>query len=156
MLAIALCVSLVGNLWLWRGWNAEQDGREADKAAYVKAQKDAAAKQHKLDLANTEAQTERNKELENAHAQTEIATRGAVADYIARNRLRPTCRPASGAGKAGVHPDPAAPVEASPLADMVAVSPTDLDKLATGAVRGAECTGFLNGLIAEGLAKAAD
>lgn len=153
-LQCALVLSLAANVWLWLGWGKEQDGREADRAAYVQAQADAKAKQAAADMANVTTQTARNEKLEQAHVELEAARRTAVADYIDRNRLRPqaTCRAASAAAQAGVHPDPAAPVEAGSVADMVAVSPTDLDKLASGAVRGAECTGFLNTLVAERLA----
>jgi hypothetical protein len=157
-LQVALIASLAANVWLWRGWDREQDARAADKAAYEKAQDEARAKQAAQDVANVLAQTERNELLEQAHVQTEIATRGAIADYIASHRVRPqavSC-PASGAGQAGLSADTAAPVEAGPVAELVAVTTEDFKRASTASMQGAECHSFLNGLVDEGLAKAAD
>ena len=151
---IALCASLAGNVWLWRGWSAEQDGRALDRQAYHAAQVEARRLQDRADWANFTSQTERNTKLEERHAVIDTIRRSAVADYIAGHRVL-ACPAQGGPGRAasaGVHPDPGVPARTEPAAAMVAIASGELDQLATGAVHGAECTGFLNMLVAEGLA----
>lgn len=148
------CVSV----WLWRADSrhiAERDAARATIAALIKASDEAKAKQIAQDRANIGVQTERNKEVTHDLAIVEAARRDAVRDYAAANRcvMRPKGdqRPAI---PAGVHPDPQGAAIAGPVADMVAVTPQDLDSLAESAVRGASCAGFLNTLVDEGLAVA--
>jgi hypothetical protein len=161
----ALIASLCLSGWLWHGKGkaiGERDAARAEttalKASYVKAQADAAQAQRAADQANVASQTARNEKLELTYAQTETARRNAVADYIAGHRVRacPAQSAASGSAQAGVHPDPAEPADSTETAGLVTVTTIDLDSLTAGAVHGAKCTGFLNTLIAEGLAKAAD
>ena len=153
-LQIALCASLAGNVWLWRGWSAEQDGRALDRQAYHAAQVEAQRRQDRADWANFTIQTERNTKLEESHAVIDTIRRTAVADYVAGHRVL-ACPAQGGPGRAastGVHPDPGAPARTELAAEMVAIAPGELDQLATGAVHGAEVTRFLNMLVAEGLA----
>lgn len=153
-LQIALCASLAGNVWLWRGWSAEQDGRALDRQAYHAAQVEAQRRQDRADWANFTIQTERNTKLEESHAVIDTIRRTAVADYVAGHRVL-AC-PAQGgpdrAASTGVHPDPGAPARTEPAAELVTIAPGELDQLATGAVHGTEATQFLNLLVAEGLA----
>ena len=149
----AVIVLLALSAWLWRGKNTAQDELASAIAAYTLAQEEAQAKQDAQDVADIVGQTARNTELEKAHALNEIAVRDAVAAYKRSHSLRPqTCSATSTAGASGLPSDPAAPAAPGGAADMVAVSPGDLDTLTAGAVQGAECTGFLNGLVREGLA----
>jgi hypothetical protein len=152
----ALLASLAANLWLWRGWEREQTARAADRAAYAQAQAAAAAHQAEADRANLVAQIQRNHHVEQTHAQTETARAAALRDYLERHRLRPqaACRPPGSAGAPAVPADPAEPAQPDPAADLAAITPTDLDQLTRGALRGAECTGFLQSLIDGGMARA--
>lgn len=152
----ALIVAVCACVWQYRAIG-QRDGviaaRDARIASLIKASDESAAKQAAQNRANIGVQSERNKEVTNDLAIVEAARRDAVRDYAAANRciVRPKGdqRPAIAAS---VHPDPEGAVVAGPAADMVAVTPQDLDKLAAGAVRGASCTGFLNTLVDEGLA----
>ena len=152
MLAIALCASLVVNVWCWHGWSAEQDGRALDRQAYRAAQIEAQRLQDRADWANFTTQTERNSKLEQSHAIAETNRRSDVAAYVEHHRLpAQTCRASGLASPAAVHPDSGTVADSTTPADMVAISPADLDKLAKASMQGAEASGFLNGLVEQGL-----
>lgn len=153
-----ILVLLCGLFWQHRAIGERDDtiaARDARIAALIRASDEAAAKQAAQNRANVGVQTERNKEVTHDLAIVEAARRDAVRDYAAANRcvMRPKGDQRA-AIPAGVHPDPQGAAIAGPVADMVAVTPQDLDTLAAGAVRGATCTGFLNTLVDEGLAVA--
>ena len=157
LLIVALCVSLLGNAWLWRGWSHEQAGRKADLAAYVAAQIEAGRAQDRASAANIATQTDRNAKVNHANDIAETNRRSDLDRYIAGNRVpTQTCRAPSGASAAGLHPDSPVAVDAGPAAELVTITPADLDKLSTAALRGAESTAFLNGLVGEGLAVVVD
>jgi hypothetical protein len=155
----ALCVLLAAStVWFWRSDRKHVGERDVARLALkiyardvVKAQADAKAAADASDKANVTTQITRNDRLETDYAALDSARSRAVAEYI---RMHPAvrCRSASSAAQAGVHPDPAEPADSAETAGLVTVTPGDLDSLAAGAMHGAKCTGFLNTLIAEGLA----
>ena len=153
-LQVAMCASLAANMWLWRGWDREQEGRAADRAAYVKAQKDAKAKQDQHDREDLAAQVILTRQVEQAHAQNETNLRAALDEYARTHRLRPQAArcPASGAGQAGVPSDPGPPPEAPAEPDMVAISRADLDAIAAKAMRDSEWQQLGDAWIKEGRA----
>ena len=157
-LIAALC--LAG--WQWHGKDKAIDQRDAARAETAKiitAQKQAKTAQAKADLANVKNQTERNKDITHGLAVIEAARRDAVADYARRNPVRLCANAGSRASAAeapGVHPDPQGTAGPGDAPGVVAVTFADLDTLSTAAVRGATCTGFLTGLVDEGLAVAVD
>lgn len=150
----AIIILALFGAWSYRGWTKEAEGRAADRAAYVKAQKEAKAKQDAADLLNLKTQAEYNRQLEANHAKLEAARGDAVREFIAARRVRgeTACRPASGAGAADLHPDPA-PLDPGPApGDYVAVRPEEIDAISKVELQNAERGEFIRGLIEQGLA----
>ena len=153
MLAIALCASLGANVWLWRGWSAEQDGRALDRQAYHAAQIEAQRLQDKADWANFTTQTERNTALEKNHAPLEKKHSDALSRYVAANRLPDRIEGAPCiAGETSLHIDPGAAVADASGPVMVAISTTDLKRASAIEVQNTERGAVLNALVEEGLA----
>ena len=142
----------------WHGGNVargERDTARAETASLIMAQKQAEAAQKAANIANVRTQIERNKGITNAHAINQTAVANAVADY---KRLHPASAACSSrrATAIGVHPDTQAPAGPGDLAGLLTITSDNFDRTTTAAVRGAECTGFLNTLVSEGLAVGVD
>ena len=150
----ALIVSLALAGALWHGGNVargERDMARAETANLIMAQKQAEAAQKAANIANVRTQIERNKGITNAHAINQTAAANAVADY---KRLHPATAACSSrrAPAPGLHPDTEAPVSPGDVAGLLTITSDNFDRTTAAAVRGAECTGFLNTLVSEGLA----
>ena len=123
----------------------------AETASLIIAQKQAEAAQKAANIANVRTQIERNKGITNAHAINQTAVANAVADY---KRLHPASAACSTrrTPAPGLHPDTEAPAGPGYLAGLLTITSDNFDRTTAAAVRGAECTGFLNTLVSEGLA----
>jgi hypothetical protein len=162
MLAVALCASLLANLWLYRGKQAEHAGwvreiaeRIADRKAYEAAQIDAQAAQDKQDAANFASQQAANDEQRKDHAKLEAARGDAVARFIAPRRVRgpeAVDRAAGGPGVAALPDNHGPPVDGQTGGDFVAVKPEDIDAWSQVELQNADRGAYLRGLIAQGLA----
>ena len=130
----ALC--LAG--WQWRGKNealAERDvaiaGRASDRAAYVTAQKEAAAKAIAAKIATEARWRAQSKEADLAHATALESARSAVDRYANANRVRQdvggSCSGPVAATETG---GPGVPPEMPEDTGMVGLSRTDLQDLA--------------------------
>lgn len=130
MLAVALCVSLAANVWLWRGWSAEQDGRAADKAAWIAAsQANAAAQAAQVKALEAKSQ-QIAKEADHDYKIAVADARTATDRYADANRC--TVRQAasvSAPSSPGQGNDPGVPAQVPADPDLVAVSRTDLQAL---------------------------
>lgn len=160
-LQAALIASLCLSGWLWRGKSKAIEQRDAwhlafdkQKAAYDAAQREAEAKQKAADQSNIAGQLAAIRQQDAAHDQLEAARRSAVSEFRTAGRVRfeAACRPASGAGDAGV-PDPARPpVDGQAPGDLVAVKPEQIDAWSEIELQNAERGEFLRGLVSQGLA----
>ena len=153
-LQVAIIASLALAGALWHGGNVargERDIARAETASLIMAQKHAEAAQKAANIANVRTQIERNKGITNAHAINQTAVANAVADY---KRLHPATAACSSrrAPAPGVRSDTQAPTGPGDVAGLLTITSDNFDRTAAAAVRGAECTGFLNTLVSEGLA----
>ena len=150
--ALAASLALAGAFW--HGGNVargERDTARAETASLIMAQKQAEAAQKAANIANVRTQIERNKGIANAHTINQVAVANAVADY---KRLHPATAACSSrrAPAPGMRPDTQASAGPGDLAGLLTITSDNFDRATAAAVRGAECTGFLNTLVSEGLA----
>lgn len=161
MLIFALCVSLAGNFWLYRGKSKAIEQRDAwhlafdkQKAAYIAAQREAEAKQKAADQSNIAGQLAAIRQQDAAHVQLEAARRSAVSEFrtAGRVRLEAACRSPSGAGVAPLRDNPRPPADGQAPGDFVAVKPEQIDAWSEIELQNAERGQFLRGLVSQGLA----
>ena len=152
LLALAVQTARIeGFLWI-DGYKEKLAARDKTIADFVKAQEAAKAAQDAADKGVIDTQLEANRKLEEAHNENERLRAGAVARYVADNRVRQVNHcPSSGAAPAVVYRDTgqAAGNEVDP--GMVAIAEPDLNSLTEAALQNAERGAFLNGLIDQGL-----
>lgn len=160
-LQAALIASLCLSGWLWRGRQAAradaarwEQAFTDQKAAYVKAQAEARAKQHAADKRELELKSLLAEKADDLSRISTERTRIAVADYARTHRLR--CEApdgaTSGTGSPGVFGDPGQPADGTGAPELVAVTRTDLDALADEAVQGAVRQRYLKALVEAGWA----
>lgn len=134
MLIFALCVSLAGNFWLYRGKAKAIEQRDAwhlafdkQKAAYIAAQREAEAKAIAAKLAQ-EAKDEQRRKTADEHLKQDLADdRRRTDDYARRMRYQAPRSAPSGTDLPSGTEAPQVADRSSDVAELVGITRTDLE-----------------------------
>lgn len=161
LLIFALCVSLAGNFWLYRGNVLKERQIVNITAEYVKFQAKikhdmalAKERQDKADQSNIAGQLAAIRQQDAAHVQLEAARRAAVSEFRTAGRMRfeAACRPSIGAGETSLRDNPGQAPTGQADSDLVAIRPEDIEAFSQTELQNAERGEFLRGLVDQGLA----
>lgn len=130
MLAIALCVALLGATWAYRGWSKEKAAHRADIAAWTAASAANEAAQiaqvKALEAKSQQIAKEADHDYKIAVADARTATDRYADAHRCTVRQAASVSPASSPSQGN---DPGVPAQVPADSDLVAVSRTDLQAL---------------------------